>query len=409
MRRFLAACLIWLLAFPALAWSPTQTILAGPQVTTKQGAAVDLNFSSGGYPNSGGICATWGHYVACYKLTSNSRASSKYCNSNDGFFFQVATGLPCIGQDTGYLIEEARTNSGLWSRDMTNAAWVKVSVTAALTATGIDGTANSASQLTATGASGTVLQTITLGSSADTYSVWLKRISGTGTVNISADGLTWTAAALTTTWTRFSVSQTLANPTFGIQIVTSGDVIAVDFNQLEAGTFATSPILTTSVAATRAADVVTMNSPPAFGTAYTIFGKGTPQAPAALAQNQYLVSASDGTNNNRFSIFRNQSNSLATAVIVASGVNSGAPGNQGACTINVSSQIAMAGAPSDQAFVRNGQAATTSAVAIPAPNSIQIGVRPDSGALTQWNGYVERIAIWPTQRLPNVTLQALTQ
>jgi hypothetical protein len=50
-------------------------------------------------------------------------------------------------------------------------------------------------------------------------------------------------------------TQTLANPTVGFRIVTSGDQIAVDFVQNENGAFGTSPIPTTTTAATRAADV----------------------------------------------------------------------------------------------------------------------------------------------------------
>lgn len=154
----------------------------------------------------------------------------------------------------GLLIEEARTNSALWSRDMTNAAWVKTNVTAAQTATGIDGAANSATTLTATLAAGTVLQTITLGSSADTYSVYIRRSTGSGTVSISVNGAAWTAVTLTASFQRFQLTSTLANPIIGIQFATSGDAVDVDGNQLEVGGFATSLIPTTTVAVARAQD-----------------------------------------------------------------------------------------------------------------------------------------------------------
>lgn len=159
----------------------------------------------------------------------------------------------------GGLIEEGRTNDALWARDMTNAAWVKVNMTAALTATGADGGANSATTLTATAGNATVLETITLGSTADTYSVYLKRVTGTGTVNITINNVVGTTACTLTiaAFTQCSVTATLANPVIGVQIVTNGDVVIADFNQMEPGGFATSPIPTTTVSVARAADNVT--------------------------------------------------------------------------------------------------------------------------------------------------------
>lgn len=165
--------------------------------------------------------------------------------------------------DKGLLIEEQRTNNLLQNRDMTNAAWVKgATVTVAQTQIGIDGAANSATLVTggAVTATNTVLQTITLGSAADVYSVFIKRITGSGVIEISADGSTWTAVVPTASYQQFQVPQTLANPVCGVRITANGDQIAVDFSQLETGVGATSPIATTVAAVTRNADVVTLTS-----------------------------------------------------------------------------------------------------------------------------------------------------
>ena len=51
-----------------------------------------------------------------------------------------------------------------------------------------------------------------------------------------------------------------ANPTVGIKMGTSGDVIDVDCVQDENGAWATSPILTTTAAVTRNADVLSYAS-----------------------------------------------------------------------------------------------------------------------------------------------------
>lgn len=153
-------------------------------------------------------------------------------------------------------LEEARTNVALWNRDLTNAVWTATTCTVAKTQTGVDGSANAASLLTATAGNATVLQAITLGSSVRYQSAYVKRITGSGTIEMTLDnGSTWTAITLTALWSRVTVpTQTLANPTVGFRIVTNADAIAVDFVQNENGKSATSAIATTTVAVTRNVD-----------------------------------------------------------------------------------------------------------------------------------------------------------
>lgn len=155
-------------------------------------------------------------------------------------------------------IAPAATNLTLWSRDLTNAAWTKSNVTAAKTATGVDGVSNSATTLTATAGNGTCLQAITSSSSARRTSAFVKRRTGSGTINMTHDnGTTWTAVTVTGSWTRVEIpSQTLANPTIGFRLVTSGDEIDVDIVQHETGAVVTGPIVTTSVTASRVVETV---------------------------------------------------------------------------------------------------------------------------------------------------------
>ena len=159
----------------------------------------------------------------------------------------------------GFLIEVAGTNVVLWNRDLTNAAWTKgATATVAKNQTGIDGVANSASSITggAVSATNTVLQPITLASSARVQSAYVKRITGSGTVNMTTDGgATWTAITLTSAWARVvGPVQTLANPSVGFQVTTLNDVIAVDYVQNEQF-YLSSPIATTSAAVTRATEL----------------------------------------------------------------------------------------------------------------------------------------------------------
>lgn len=182
--------------------------------------------------------------VSVGQFISLAGSGTQWEANASGVYESFATTVPAIQAGMGFAILEGRTNVVTYRRDMTNAAWVKTSITAAKDQVGIDGTANGASSLTATGANGTCLQAITLSSSARYQSAFVKRLSGSGTINMTMDnGSTWTAISPTSSWQALEIpTQTLANPTVGFRIVTSGDSIAVDFVQNENGTFRTSPI-----------------------------------------------------------------------------------------------------------------------------------------------------------------------
>lgn len=187
-----------------------------------------------------------------------TRASPALAQDLAGNVISFGSGVPAI-TNQGISIWQAATNILLWSNDLTQTAWVKVNTTAAMDQVGPDGVANSASSLTATANSGTALQTVTLASSARLVSVFLRRITGTGPVSLSGDGITWTAQTLTSAWSRFQLaSATVLNPVTGIQFGTSGDKIGVAYFDNETGTFVTPPIFTTSAAATRAADLASV-------------------------------------------------------------------------------------------------------------------------------------------------------
>ena len=199
-----------------------------------------------------------------------TRATTAWTKLSSGLWASVASGTArsfysgldtTVGSYLGYLAEGARTNLCLQARDLSNASWTKSSTTGAKDQVGIDGTASSASSLVATGANGTCKQSITLASASDTFSVFVKRITGTGEVDITIDGgTTWvaiTGSINSSTYTRVNVNQTVTNPSVGFRIVTSGDKIAVDMCQLEGSTtFASSPIPTTTVSVTRNGDVL---------------------------------------------------------------------------------------------------------------------------------------------------------
>lgn len=108
--------------------------------------------------------------------------------------------------------------------------WTASNVTATQDQTGPDGNAGTAYSLLATAGNGTLKYTVSAASAATTrdYSIWMKRITGTGDIDLTIDdGSTWTTKVLTTSWQRFNISQSVANPVVGIRIVTDTDKIAI--------------------------------------------------------------------------------------------------------------------------------------------------------------------------------------
>ena len=202
-----------------------------------------------------------------------TRATTAWTKLSTGLWASVASGTArysylgantVIGAAGGYLAEGARTNYALYSRGWTNAAWVASNVTVAQTQTGVDGVANSAASLTASAGNGTLLQSITLASQANVFQPFVKRITGTGEVDITLDGgTTWTnitSQINSSTFTQVQATKTAANPQIGFRLVTSGDAIAVDMGDMQNGTFASTPIPTQTVAVTRNADILTYPS-----------------------------------------------------------------------------------------------------------------------------------------------------
>lgn len=162
------------------------------------------------------------------------------------------------GNITGLLLEALAVNRLIYSRDGTNADWTKVTMGRAKDATGIDDAANACTTLSASSSNARISAGGTTGTNPSVFSVYLRRVTGTGTIYITADNFaTLTPVTLTSAWQRFEVSAAASACTCGIQIVTSGDVIEMDGAQLESGTLASSVIMTAGATATRNAESIT--------------------------------------------------------------------------------------------------------------------------------------------------------
>ena len=184
-----------------------------------------------------------------------------------GLVASVASGIPRLdyytsGGVTGcpaLLVEPAATNLALHSRDLTNAVWSGTNVTRAKNALGADGVASGATTLTATAASGTVLQALSHASQNRIFSAYVRRVTGTGAIQMTTNGGTnRDTVTISSLYTQVAcvARASTASGTVGFRMAVSGDVIEVDFTQGEVGPAFTSPIPTTAGTGSRSADLI---------------------------------------------------------------------------------------------------------------------------------------------------------
>jgi len=201
-------------------------------------------------------------------------AGRTFVDEITGLVSTAALNIARFEQPAGFerparLHEGLSTNEALHNRDFTDTVWVKsASMGNAKDAIGADGVANAASTLTANAANQTAFQPFTKASIENTYSIDIRRKTGTGAIEISDDGgTTPTDIALlinSITYTRFQITTTQANPSIGVEIIVSGDEIEVDYAQLEVQPGATSRIETGAFPVSRTAermDIPVVNMP----------------------------------------------------------------------------------------------------------------------------------------------------
>lgn len=173
-------------------------------------------------------------------------------------------------------------NGLLKSFTFADVAWTNTTITVNDAETGVGGPSATCSSLTATGASSGLTQAVTDAVAGKyTASIFIKRKTGTGTINLranTADSYTDVTSQVGSTWTRIQVTSSSAtNPTFDIQLVTSGDAVYVYGAQLEKYPWMTSFIPTDTAARTRAAETVSyVTAGNRTATAETSFIKFTP-------------------------------------------------------------------------------------------------------------------------------------
>ena len=212
---------------------------------------------------------------------------------------------------------------GLHTRNLANVAWIKTNMTATRTSVGVDDMPNGANRLTATAANATVTQAVTH-AAADRYlSMFMRRITGTGAVQMTVNGGTnWTTVTSVQTiangWERVTIPMlNVVNPNIGIRLVTSGDAIDVDMVQLDVSAFApTSPTPSFSAAGSRAADKIycELSSIPALGVAWSLYVVGVEYYGVPTGA-LYFMAISDSTTNEYVTLYAAAIGTLNTSIV----------------------------------------------------------------------------------------------
>lgn len=410
------------------------------------GSSLDMDFSAG---------LAWqnGSPVSLAGLLTTTRASAAAADDNAGNWSQFATNIPRI-TNKGLLVEEARTNSVRnnsmqgavagtpgtiptgWNPPFTNLTGLTLSIAAVGSENGIDyidfqitGTPSSA------GAyyfylDGTNTIAATVGQ-VFTHSLFFKKV--TDDANISqfhigsnerngtnnSVGITEVAFVPTSLLARYSNTFTMAQATCAFNLpyikLSLAAVVPMTFRfrigwpQVELGAFVTSPIRTTSVAVTRAADAVTLTN---FASLGFNVNEGT------LLASKMQVGAAAGSFPGGPAIDTVSAPDLAaigffvngTTGVSAGVVRSGAGATIfGPTLVGVNPlslhKLAMVYKVNDFAGCGDGGTLITQATgAVPTGFDRLLLSNVDN----YMNGYLSRVAYWPT-RLSNAQLQAITR
>jgi hypothetical protein len=340
-------------------------------------------------------------------------ASATYLATTGAIRYALPYEWAVGGAMNGVLLEELRQNSALWGSDFTNAVWTKTTMTTAKTATGPDGVANSASTLTASAGNATALQTTVLGSAARTVACFMKRRTGSGTVELTMNGgSNWSSVTVPTDWGLVQMaSATSSNPTIGIRIVTNADAIDVAWFTLEDGANITSPIETFGASVQRAADSLTLGTSafPLSATLGTITAQAkAPPATSALhgGNGPTVYSLDNGTSSEVACIIRTATTNAANGRVDDGGATQ-ATITVGTWNNDAVGRHALAFASNDFQFAFDGTLGTAdSSGTLPTVTTMRFGGR-GTAASGFMNGHRQTVRYLP-RRASNAELQTFT-
>lgn len=205
---------------------------SGSTVTSAGTTSVITSVGDGWYRCSitaNATISTAGASIQFRIATSLSTTPANYLGTDKSGLYLWGAQIGAVTYETAPRAYNNTTPKNLlgFTEEFSNAAWVKPLAT--VTANSIadpNGNLN-ADTLSATLGNATILQNISLLAAPYTFSIWLKRKTGTGNINITINGVTFVTQAVTADWARFSTTLTPSAGTknIGVQIVTLGDEV----------------------------------------------------------------------------------------------------------------------------------------------------------------------------------------
>jgi len=368
-----------------------------------------------------------------------TRASTATFVGSNGLIQTAAINAPRFDHDPvtlasrGLLIEESRTNVVPNSQGLAN--WSFTNSTLGSTTTAPDGsnTANAVSFQTANSSplfysliARLAIIAVTAGQQY-TLSFYVKAATNTS-INIGINGRTQGSnnsgilVNVTTSWTRVSFTTTLAaNDTGLFAVIGTGIAGSATFlsarnieiwgAQLEAGSFPTSYIPTTTAAVVRSADVCSITGSDFSGfynqSEGTLFADATPQTVPQIA---FVLAANTTATNNQNAILKRNVTTGITGLIWA-GISMDGSG-VAQTLITTSTDVAIARAKlsyayklNDFSFAYDGTiVGTDNSGTLGSPTVLHIGCRDGT---FQLNGHIAS-ARYYRKRLPNAKLQSIT-
>lgn len=320
------------------------------------------------------------------------------------------------------LLEKQSTNLVTYSEQFDNAAFSTANNNGTVTRTanyGIspDGTQN-ADRIQLTRGSGSfdyaqVYQQVSTTSGTHTFSCWIKSLSGTPSIGWAYDGAVWNVVTLTNEWVRYTwTTSTNANPSANLIIYgslatpLSADFLAWGF-QIEASSYATSYIPTTSSSATRVADACfkTGISSLIGQTEGTVFLDFVFKSQSNSTDGQ--IGISNSANSNRIIIWNNFTLNTLALQLRANGTNQISNVSLGSFVDNTRYKIAVAYKSGNNSVFVNGIEVIANTASFTFSSALTDFILGGYEITPSGHQQVNQAVLFPT-RLTNTELASLT-
>jgi len=256
---------------------PGSTVGSTVATLTTSWQRVSLSEVAGAQAASGGVwlrktASSPATIYVCWATFNFGPLQPYYPTTGSAYFGPRFTYDPVTHAALGLLIEEQRTNLLTYSEKFDNAIWLKQTLTVTANQyTAPDGSTTADALVPTSGDSALTYDIAPASAVAHTFSIWLRSTTGSSfslDIRLFRDSpfasISTQSVTLTTAWQRFTFTGTpLDTSTHRWRIGNgsswaTGEDAAAWGAQLEAGSFATSYIPTTSASVTRAADSATM-------------------------------------------------------------------------------------------------------------------------------------------------------